>query len=452
MSLITPIPNGPFYSNPSNYINSPQGFLVVGSGLSVDPTGTILSASALGGTVTQVTAGNGLYGGTITLTGTIDLAPATNFSLGGIKVGANLTIAPDGTLSALPPGTGTVNSVTVGAGLTGGGIGPAISIGLLPASSTQFGGVSIVPGGGITSAAGAISLAPASETSVGGVELATALEVITGIDPIRAITPATLAAKVASTTASGIVQLSNSVATNDSTKAATQTAVKLAYDTAVAASLTATNALPLAGGTMTGIITFAPGQTFPGVSFPKATTASLGVVQIGSGLNVTAGGVISTVNNGTVTSITPGPGLGAPATGNTITTAGTIRLLPPTIDGLTLGGVKRGTNITIAIDGTISATDLIKTNNPYSFNGYIWPIPNPPPALACPGTNGQVLTILDNVSGQLGWTTPTGTLSQVIAGTGITVASTPTTATVSDRKSTRLNSSHVSESRMPSSA
>jgi hypothetical protein len=431
MSLITPIPNGPFYSNPSNYIDSPQGFLVVGSGLVVDPTGTILSASSAGGTVTQITAGTGLSGGTITTTGTIGLIPATNISLGGIKVGANLLIAPDGTLSALPPGTGTINSVLAGSGLSGGGVGPSVTLNLSVASTTQFGGVSISPTGGIAVSSGVISLEPATIAAPGGIQLATASEVITGIDPSKAVTPATLAAKVATLSAPGIVQLSDSVATDDSTKAATQTAVKLAYDTATAASLVANDALPLAGGTMTGVITFDPAQTFPGVSFPKATTTSLGVVQIGSGLNVTTGGVISTVNNGTVTSITPGTGLGAPATGNTITTSGTIQLLPPTLDGTKIGGVKRGTNITIAVDGTISATDLIKTNNPYSFNGYLWPIPNPPPALACPGTNGQVLTILDNVTGELGWVTPSGTLEEVIAGTGITVVSPPTTATVS---------------------
>ncbi|MFZ9740091.1 MAG: hypothetical protein ACO3EZ_19070, partial [Prochlorotrichaceae cyanobacterium] len=63
MSLITPIPNGPFYSDPGNYVNSPQGYLVVGTGLSVTADGTLLAASAAGGTVTSVTAGLGLNGG-----------------------------------------------------------------------------------------------------------------------------------------------------------------------------------------------------------------------------------------------------------------------------------------------------------------------------------------------------------------------------------------------------
>jgi hypothetical protein len=350
MTLINPIPNGPFYSAPSYSVSTQQGNLVLGSGLSITPDGTLLVASALGGTVSQVTAGTGLSGGTITTTGTIALVPATNVSLGGVKIGANLSVSPDGTLSALPPSTGTVSSVTVGAGLTGGGAGPNVFINLNTASATQFGGVTV--GSGINVTSGQISLAQATATATGGVQLATSAEVIAGTNGTKAVTPATLSDRTATTTRTGVVQLSDSVATNDSTKAATQTAAKVAYDAAVAAQTTSSAALPKSGGVMTGLITFASGQTFPGVALPKATTSSLGVIQVGSGLSVNSSGILSTANNGTVTSIIPGPGLGAPATGNAITTAGTIRLLPP--NGSDLGGVKAGANISIAVDGTIS--------------------------------------------------------------------------------------------------
>ena len=428
MSIITPIPNGPFYSNPSYYLSSPQGYLVVGSGLTVDPTGTVLVSSALGGTVTQVTAGVGLSGGSITTTGTIDLVPATNASLGGVKIGANLLISADGTLSALPPGTGTVNSITVGTGLTAGAAGPNVTINLSPASTTQFGGVVI--GSGINVVGGLISLASASSSAVGGVQLATSAEVIAGTDNTKVITPAGLASKVASTLQPGIVQLSDSVAGPDSTKAATQTAAFTANAAAVAAQNTANAALPQSGGVMTGIITFASGQTFPGVAFPVATTNSLGVISVGPGLSVNSSGVLSTANNGTVTAVTAGPGLGAPASGNTISTSGTLRLLPPT--GTDLGGVKAGTNIDIAFDGTISVpgTNFIASNNPYPFNGYVWPAALASPSLPFPGVNGQVLTVIDNVAGTIWWTS-TGTLQSVVAGSGLTVTSTPTTATVS---------------------
>jgi hypothetical protein len=142
--------------------------------------------------------------------------------------------------------------------------------------------------------------------------------------------------------------------------------------------------------------------------------------------------VLSTANVGTVTAVTAGPGLGSPASGNTISTSGTIRLLPPTTDGLSLGGVKRGANVDIAFDGTISVpgSNFIQSNNPYAFNNYIFPAPLASPSLPFPGVNGQVLTVLDNVSGAVGWTNA-GTLQSVVAGPGLTVTSTPTTATVS---------------------
>ena len=404
--------------------------MILGSGLAVTPTGVIVSASAAGGTVTGVTAGVGLSGGTITQSGIINLVPATNSTLGGIKVGANLIIAPDGTLSALPPGTGTVNNITLGTGLIGGGGGPTVNISLAPASTTQFGGVVI--GAGLNVVGGLISLAPATTAAAGGVRLATAAEVIAGTDASKVVTPATLAAKTATLLQPGIVQLSDSVAIADSTKAATQTAAFTANAAAAAAQATANAALPKAGGVMTGVITFAAGQTFPGVAFPVATANSLGVISAGPGLSVNTSGVLSTVNNGTVTSIIAGPGLGAPASGNAIYTSGTLRLMPPTLDGIQLGGVKAGANIDIAFDGTISVpgSNFIASNNQYAYNSYIWPAPNAPgpgpiPLLPCPGTNGQILTIIDNTTGQLGWTS-TGTLSSVTAavGSGITVTST----------------------------
>jgi hypothetical protein len=427
MSLITPIPNGPFYSDPGNYVNSPQGYLVVGTGLSVTADGTLLAASAAGGTVTAVTAGLGLNGGTITTTGVISLKAASATQLGGIKVGANLTVAADGTLSAPSPGVGTISGVTAGNGLQGGGITGTVGLSVLPAAKGVFGGVSI--GAGIDVSSGTISLAAATEADAGGLALASSAEVIAGSVANKAITPATLQTKVASTTVRGLVQLSDSVLTNDSSKAATQTAAKTAFDAAVTAQGTANAALPKAGGTMTGVITFAAGQTFPGVAFPVATVSTPGVVQIGAGLNIDGAGLLTNAFAGTVTTITAGEGLGAPATGNVINTSGTLKLLPPT--GTSLGGVKAGNNISIGVDGTISvpADALIATNNPFAFNGYIWPTANGAPALPCPGTTGQILTISDNVTGQLAWTDPATEV--VLAGTGIAVSTVGTTATVS---------------------
>jgi phage-related tail fiber protein len=64
----------------------------------------------------------------------------------------------------------------------------------------------------------------------------------------------------ATTTAEGIVLLEDSTKSTSTTTAATPNAVKTTYDLAFSAQTTANLALPLAGGTMTGAITFDDGQ------------------------------------------------------------------------------------------------------------------------------------------------------------------------------------------------
>lgn len=351
-------------------------------------------------TVTLVTTGAGLTGGPITNTGTISLLPPVGGNIGGVKQGANVLIGPDGTISVAPPNPGTITGVSVGGGLLGGGT------------------------------VGTVTVA---------VNFATAADVIAGVVNFKPIAPDTLEAKIGSLSARGLVQLSDDHLLPDSTKAATPTAVRAVYDVATAA-------LPKSGGTMTGVITFASGQTFPGTAFPIATPLSLGVISVGPGLNVNGSGVLTTINNGTVTSITAGPGIGAPASGDIITSSGTFRLLPPTSDGLTLGGVKAGDNINIAIDGTISAEGVLQTNNPYAYNSYIFPIPATPSA--APGQNGQVLTLLDRVTGEVGWTS-TGTLTTIAGGAGITVNQTATTATISMANTTVVSGTYGATGLIP---
>lgn len=163
------------------------------------------------------------------------------------------------------------------------------------------------------------------------------------------------------------------------------------------------------------------------ITLSPATTLSTGVVQVGPGIAVNASGIISTINNGTVTAITPGPGLGAPATGNVITTSGTLILLPPTTDGVEIGGVKVGNNITIGVDGTISATGVLQTNNPFAYNSYIFP-PAAIPA-AAPGLNGSFLQLIDRVTGEVGWATNNGVTS-ITAGAGLTGGVITSTGTI----------------------
>ena len=67
-----------------------------------------------------------------------------------------------------------------------------------------------------------------------------------------------------------------------------------------------------------------------------------------------AGTWLAPVGGGTVTSITAGTGLGAPTTGASITSTGTLNLLPAT--GLALGGVIVGDGLTVTAEGTLAAT------------------------------------------------------------------------------------------------
>ena len=137
-----PIPNGPFYSLPTYYLQGPVGPLVIGSGLSVSLQGVISATGGGGGggTVTAITAGLGLTGGTITGTGTIGLAPS------GVVAGAYtypaLSVDATGRITSIMSGN-PVTGISVSSPLlkTGSPTSPTISI--QPASTTQPGSVQL---------------------------------------------------------------------------------------------------------------------------------------------------------------------------------------------------------------------------------------------------------------------------------------------------------------------
>ena len=415
-----------FSSPPSWNIKYSNGFLSLGPNLTVSIDGEILVASGAGGTVTAITAGTGLTGGTINSSGTIALRPPTGSAIGGVKAGGNIFIAADGTISAvLPSGTGTVTGVFSGTGLSGGGVSGGVTLSLNQATTTALGG--IVVGSTLVSGPGGLVNAPSgTTTAVGQVRLATNAETIAGSSSVIAVTPQGLANKVASTSAFGITVLSNSVTSPSTTQAATSAAVKTVNDLVTTAQATADVALPLAGGTMTGSIVFAPSQTFSGVGLPVATTTSPGVIIPSTGLAISPSGYLTTTNNGTVTSVTSGIGLGSPATGNAITSSGTINLLAAT--NSVIGGVKPGSNLTVALDGTLNVGDVLLTNRPYAYNSYVWPLEITPGQ--APGANGSFLKLVDNITGEVAWSS-VGMLNSVTAGTGLTATTTNGIATVS---------------------
>jgi hypothetical protein len=82
------------------------------------------------------------------------------------------------------------------------------------------------------------------------------------------VTSGTISVATGSTSTVGVVQLTDSTASSSTTTAATPNSVKTAYDLA-------NGALPKAGGTMTGLITFDAGQTFPGTGTVTNVTGTL---------------------------------------------------------------------------------------------------------------------------------------------------------------------------------
>jgi hypothetical protein len=70
------------------------------------------------GTVTLIETGAGLGGGPITTTGLIEVVPASATVLGGVSIGDNIVVTPDGKIS-VPTGSFGVTSINVGPGLVG---------------------------------------------------------------------------------------------------------------------------------------------------------------------------------------------------------------------------------------------------------------------------------------------------------------------------------------------
>ncbi len=309
-----PIPNNPFYYPPTNRLEGgDQGVLQIGAGLSVTPEG-VLNATGLGpvAAVTYLTAGAGVAVNNntgnvlITNTGVVTLNAGTGISISGSN--GNFTIT--NTLPA-SPSVGTVTQVATGIGLTGG---PITGSGTIALANTGVGPGTYTNPTLIVDAQGRITFATNGTPSS-----------VSGTYPIQIAGGSLISIAGASVGSPGAVQLEDSFSSTSITKAATPNAVKAAYDrastaisaaaaagsTASLAQATANAALPKAGGTMTGLITFAPGQTFPGTA---------GVTQILAGTNITISPVSGT---GAVTINASGGTSPVPAT--------------PTMEGIVFG-------------------------------------------------------------------------------------------------------------------
>jgi hypothetical protein len=251
-----PIPNDPFYSPETSYFVGPyyNAGIEPTSGIDIDLSGTInVTGGGGAGTVTAVTGTLPVVVANPTTTPVISINAASTAAAGVVQLSDSVSSGSSTTAAsslavqtaynlaaaALPTSGGTMTGPIIFAA------GQTIPITTLPVATTSSLGI-VQVGSNISVSAGTISVASAS------------------------------------TSAAGVVQLSDSISSGSSTTAASSLAVKTAYDLAAAA-------LPLSGGTMTGPITFAAGQTIPITTLPVATTTSQGIVQIGTNINVSSG-------------------------------------------------------------------------------------------------------------------------------------------------------------------
>ena len=225
-----PIPNNPFYYPEGNYIRGEYGPFIVGGGLFLDySTGTISAGGSGPGGVNTILAGNGIYvspntGGIVTVSNTGALSLTAGVGIQVVNNAGNYTII--NTAPASAP-TGTVTSITAGAGLSGGTI---TTSGTISLTTTGVGpGTYSNPTITVDAYGRVTYAAPGGSGSLAGV-IATL--------PLRSngLVPSTITIDNASTLAPGAVQLDDSTTSTSTTKAPTARALNEVFNLANSSS------------------------------------------------------------------------------------------------------------------------------------------------------------------------------------------------------------------------
>jgi len=256
----------------------------------------------------------------VTPPGSYVLPPATDYTLGGIKVGDNLTITGDGTLSAIDQST---ESYT-----------------LPPATTSTLGGVIIgenlsVSAGGIISGPTPTPeyvLPPATVTTLGGVIVGNNLTVEANgtLNAIDQSTEPYVLPPATSTILGGIKVGENLTVEADGTLNASGSTAEYILPPATVTTL---------GGVIIGQnLTVEPNGTLNAIDqstepyvLPPATVTTLGGVIVGENLTVEADGTLNAIDQATEPYVLP------PATTSS------------------LGGIIAGANLTVDSDGTLNA-------------------------------------------------------------------------------------------------
>ena len=345
----------------------PGNFTVQGTTTTIDTTTLVVKDKNIEmgavGTPTDITAD----GGGITLKGTTDktinwidatdawtlsehvnIASGKEYRINGVKVLDATSLGSGVTGSSLTSvgtiGTGTWQGTAVGTAYGGTGIAGGFANGELLIGKTDgtLAKTTLTASTGvtITNGNGSITIsATGSGGTITGVTATSPLASSGGTAPDISIQDGTTSQK-------GAVQLEDSTSSTSTTKAATPASVKSAYDLANAA-------LPKAGGTMTGTITFAAGQTISGY----LATGDIGVTVQGYDADTAKTDVaqsFTAAQRGSITALTDGATITpdfALANNYSVTLGGNRTLANPT--NLTAG---QSGCIWITQDGTGSRT------------------------------------------------------------------------------------------------
>ena len=381
-----------------------------------DASGTtlIVDSGALTGSIKLKTlvAGSGITlandsNGNLQISGANQyvLPAATTTTLGGVKIGANVSVTADGTISVaaptppytLPAATASsLGGVKIGANVSvtaDGTISVAAPYVLPVATASVLGGVK--QGANVTIAADGTISASGAVQSVSGQTGAVVISTVnnngaTGTTLITDSGATTGTAKLKTLVAGTLIQFGTDANGNI-----------VINSTATGGALTAVNN----EGTGTGLVD--NNGTAGGIATIRSIAAGSNVTITPSGdnktLTIAANQVLNPATTTTIGGVIIGAGLNVDGTGK-------ITLAAPT--GVNLGGVKAGTGISIAADGTISATGAVA-----SVSGQTGAV-----VVQATNNNGATGTSLISDSGA---TTANIKLKTIVAGAGITLSADP---------------------------
>ena len=423
-----PIPNSPFYSPETSFIYGTNGWFNLGSTLCVNGSGYINVASGGGGGgVTALAAGPG-----IALSATTgNITVCTN-----LVAGSNIALTPTGnqiSISAVGVGTGTVTLVAAGNGLSGGPITTSGSLSLntncviQPSAFALKGNLLVGTGAGtylalnpgtdgqVLVACGASNASGLCWGTVGSVTS------VSGIAPISVATGATtptISIAAASTTASGAVQLNDTLTSTSTALALTAAQGKVLQDQIdtllVAGTIELAGTIDASTGLVASVTSvgtadgYAVGSALPAAS---ATTNNTYVIVTAPGTMTPPGGSSTAATRGDwflVSETSPGVfawtflnvGFDAPAASTTV---------PGIVELATNAETATGTDATTAVTPAAAAFAYIPKSALTAKGAIISATAASTPSALGVGTDGQVLAACAAATTGLCWTTPTPT-------------------------------------------